>query len=231
VEHVWRRLERRPTGLRGLDRLLGGGFHAASLNTIYGEPTTGKTTLCLTFLLHHLASNPSARAYYLDVDNKLNTQRLLELAGPRRMVLPRLNLYTPDSFQSQGQALESLPPLNPLDVVVVDSATGLYRGEVGEGEEVFRVNQELNWQLALLVEQVSTSGATALATGQVRTRPGLGVVEPVSPRLLRYWSATLLRLERGAKPNTRYAFLEKPQPARKPIILTISGSGLTEETP
>jgi len=41
-----------PTGIEGLDRMLGGGFKVRSANMVEGAPGTGKTTLGLQFLIH-----------------------------------------------------------------------------------------------------------------------------------------------------------------------------------
>ena len=43
--------EAAPTGIAGLDDILGGGFPAHHLHLIEGAPGTGKTTLALRFLL------------------------------------------------------------------------------------------------------------------------------------------------------------------------------------
>lgn len=40
-----------PTGIEGLDRMLGGGFKPCSANMVEGAPGTGKTTLGLQFLI------------------------------------------------------------------------------------------------------------------------------------------------------------------------------------
>ncbi len=46
--------EKNPTGIPGLDSLIGGGFGTASLNMVVGYSGTGKTTLARHFLLNHL---------------------------------------------------------------------------------------------------------------------------------------------------------------------------------
>ena len=44
-------LERVPTGIYGLDNILGGGLDPDRLYVVEGKPGTGKTTLALQFLL------------------------------------------------------------------------------------------------------------------------------------------------------------------------------------
>jgi RecA/RadA recombinase len=219
-----------PTGIPSLDNLLGGGFHTRAINLIYGEATTGKTTLALTSVFHHLVVRPTAKAVYLDIDNKLNMARFEEIARSQgKQLLPRILLFTPESFSMQSDAFEQLPELSAGDLLVIDSLTGLYRGETEDAEKTFRVNKELNRQLGYLTEIAKTTGSTMLLTGQVRSILDTHQVEPVAQRLLRYWSETILRLEKTPHPGNRQAILEKPEESRAPIILTINDSGITEE--
>ena len=221
---------RTPTGIQPLDELLGGGFHTQAINLIYGEATTGKTTLSLTTVFHHLSTNRASQAIYLDIDNKLNTSRLQQIATAQgENLLTRLQLFTPESYTRQGDALEHLPMLQEGDLLIIDSLTGLYRGETEDAEKTFKVNKELNRQLGYLSEIAKTTGSTILLTGQVRSILETRQVEPVAQRLLRYWSETITKLEKTANPSSRQAILEKPNGTNNPIILTINQSGITEE--
>jgi RecA/RadA recombinase len=220
-----------PTGIPALDNLLGGGFHSQAINLIYGEPITGKTTLSLTTVFHHLYQSKTAKAVYLDIDNKLNMARLQQIAESQGSnLLTRLRLFTPESYRTQGDALEQLPELVEGDLLVVDSITGLYRGETENTEKTFRVNKELNRQLGYLTEIAKITGSTTLLTGQVRSILDTQEIEPVAQRLLRYWSETILRLEKTTDPGNRQAILEKPVESKSPIMLTINETGMTEET-
>ena len=218
------------TGIPSLDLLLGGGFHSKAINLIYGEATTGKTTLALTTVFHHLSHQPSAKALFLDIDNKLNVTRLKQISTSQgRNLLPRIQLFTPESFSMQSDTLEQLPELITGDLFIIDSITGLYRGETEDAEKTFRVNKELNRQLGYLSEISKTKGLTMVLTGQVRNILDTRQVEPVAQRLLRYWSETIIKLEITSQPSNRFAILEKPEESKAPIILTINQSGITEE--
>ena len=219
-----------PTGIPSLDNLLGGGFHSHAINLIYGEATTGKTTLSLTTVFHHLSQSRTAKAVYLDIDNKLNVARLEQIAESQGSnLLPRLQLFTPENYRNQGKALEQLPELVEGDLLVVDSITGLYRGETEDSEKTFQVNKELNRQLGYLTEIAKTTGSTTLLTGQVRSILDTNEIEPVAQRLLRYWSETILRLEKTMDPADRHAILEKPVESKTHTVLTINQTGITEE--
>jgi DNA repair protein RadB len=224
------RKTRTSTGIPSLDNLLGGGFHNKAINLIYGEATTGKTTLSLTTVFHHLNQQPSAKALYLDIDNKLNITRFEQIAKSQgKHLLTRIQLFNPESYSMQSNTLEHLPELIAGDLLVVDSITGLYRGETEDVEKTFRINKDLNRQLGYISEKAKTTGSTVLLTGQVRSILDTYQVEPVAQRLLRYWCETIIRLEKTNQPNNRFAILEKPEESKAPIILTINQSGITEE--
>ena len=219
------RVPRVGAGVASLDALLGGGFAPAAVNVVYGEAATGKTTLCVSAALSHLGRHRACDVYFIDSDNKLNIGRLTQMARPWGPgVLRRLHLHVPGSFREQGETLESLPGLGPLDLVVVDSVTGLYRGETGDEERTYRVNKELNRQLGYITEMARGGGATFVLTGQVRSILDTQLVEPVAPRLLGYWGSLVLRLERAPRPGVRQATLERPRGGA--VYLALGDAGL-----
>lgn len=225
-------MERRlPTGLSPLDDLLGGGFRYGAVSLIYGEASTGKTTIAITCLARHLERDPWAKAYYIDSDNKLSTRRLTQITEDPK-VLERLLIWRSMNFSEQGRTIESLPDLLPNGniPVVVDSITGPYRLETGDSAKTFRSNKELNRQLGFLSETAKTRDSAILVTGQVhsildRDPPE---VEPVAQRLLGYWSDTILKLETTSIQGVRQAILEKPGGERRSCRFKLGEAGLEE---
>ena len=92
--------ERCPSGIQGLDDILGGGLVADCFYLIQGDPGSGKTTLALQFLLEGLKRGESAfyvtlsetRAELLKVANShgwsLEQIPLMELSAIERMLRP-----------------------------------------------------------------------------------------------------------------------------------------------
>ena len=225
-------MERRlPTGLPSLDEILGGGFRYGAVSLIYGEASTGKTTLAITTLTRHLETDPWAKAYYIDSDNKLSTRRLTQITQDPQ-VLERLLIWRSMNFPEQGRTIESLPDLLPNGniPVVVDSITGPYRLKAGDSAKTFRANKELNRQLGFLSETAKTKDSAILITGQVhsildRDPPE---VEPVAQRLLGYWSDTILKLEITSIQGVRQAILEKPGEERRSCRFKLGEAGIEE---
>ena len=225
-------MERRlPTGLSSLDEILGGGFRYGAVSLIYGEASTGKTTIAISSLARHLEGDPWAKAFYLDSDNKLSTRRLTQITEDPE-VLERLLIWRSMNFPEQGRTIESLPYLLPNGniPVVVDSITGPYRLEAGNSAKTFRANKELNRQLGFLSETAKTKDSAILVTGQVhsildRDPPE---VEPVAHRLLEYWSDAILKLETTSIQGVRQAILEKPGEERRSCRFRLGEAGIEE---
>ena len=225
-------MERRlPTGLSPLDDLLGGGFRYGAVSLIYGEASTGKTTIAITSLARHLERDPWAKAYYIDSDNKLSTRRPTQITEDPE-VLERLLIWRSMSFHEQGRTIESLPDFLPNGniPVVVDSITGPYRLETGNSTKTFRSNKELNRQLGFLSETSKTKDSAILITGQVHSilDKDPPEVEPVAQRLLGYWSDTILKLETTSIQGVRHAILEKPGEGRRSCRFKLGEAGIEE---
>lgn len=228
-------MERRlSTGCVSLDEILGGGFRFGMVSLIYGEASTGKTTLALSCVIRHLGGDPSQKAFYIDADSSLSTNRIMQIAGSEGDLLEHLLVWRPRSFSEQTEIVESLPAhlTREATPVVVDSITGLYRLEAGDPNKTFSVNKALNRQLGFLSETAKTRGAAVLLVGQVHSVLGSETpqVEPVAQRLLRYWSDTVLKLESTQTPGIREALLEKPEGAEKACRFRLSDAGVEDVT-
>src|SRR5690348_9588832 len=79
-------LQRYPSGIAGLDRILSGGFFIGSLYLVMGPPGAGKTILGNPRCFHHIATG--GRAIYLSLLAETSS-RLLAMLEP-------FTFYTPD---------------------------------------------------------------------------------------------------------------------------------------
>jgi len=226
-------MERRlSTGCGSLDEILSSGFRFGKVSLIYGEASTGKTTLALSSVIRLLRGDLNQKAFYIDADNSLSSNRLMQIAGGDGGPLERLLIWRPRSFSEQTEIIERLPMhlSHEATPVVVDSITGLYRLDAGDPTRTFSVNKALNRQLGFLSETAKTREAAVLLIGQVHSVLGSETpqVEPVAQRLLRYWSDTVLRLEIAKMAGVREAVLEKPEEANKACRFRLSDAGVEE---
>ena len=219
------------TGSRAFDALLGGGAQPGSFLLLYGEPASGKTVVCLNFVANHLTLDPAAKAVYIDSDAKFSLERLKQITEDR-VDLRRFFYSKPTTFQEQANVIDDLESrLEPSDLVVIDSITGLYRVETGDSKRTFMENKELNRQLGQLKEIALTKEAATIITGQVRSilDSPIPAVEPVAPRLLYYWADFVVKLENTANSRIKQITLEKPTSRKGTIRLAITPTGLEDE--
>ncbi len=223
---------RTATGARALDALLGGGLQSGEVTFVYGEASSGKTTLALSIIVNHIRADPGARAYYVDADRKFSLPRFVEIASvDASEILKRFTYSKTENFEGQATLIEDLSlKVQRGDILVFDSITGLYRVETGDSLKTWAVNKELNRQLGHLKEMALTRGIVLLLTGQVRSVLDTPTpqVEPVAQRLLRFWSDTILRMETTPRQGVRRVIVEKPESRRGITRINIAAKGVID---
>ncbi len=207
-------MERIPSGSPSLDRLLHGGLPPGQLTLIYGEASTGKTVLALQFSLQ--AVRRGFRVIYVDADGEFPVERVRKLGREAENLMPNIGIFTPRNFYEQTILVENLDRiLHPtVGLLVFDTINSLYRLAVSNPELTTPANKELNRQLAYLARLAKTTGIPVLLTSQVRgtleeDRFQAERVEPVAPRILRFWCPNILQLKATARPNVKAAYLER----------------------
>jgi len=223
-------MEHLTSGCTALDNILNGGFRYGDVSLIYGEASSGKTTLTTSVVINHLLGDQWNKAYYIDGDGKLSIRRLVMIAGGDESILKRLIIWTPKTFEEQSLIIESFPSviIEEKAVVIIDSITGPYRFKAGDSRLTFTANKELNRELGYLSEVAKTKNAAVIIVGQVHSvmDSDFQAVEPVANRLLRYWSDVILKLETTTVIGIRQALLEKPDSGA--CRFKLSDIGITE---
>ena len=181
-------LERMPTGMDELDRVLGGGFVPGSVVLIGGDPGAGKSTLLL-----QVAAAIARRAPMLYVSGEESLQQIADRA--RRLALPLDNLLV--AAETRVEAVAELAQQHRPSVMVIDSiqvmhveSTGSVPGSVAQVRE----------SAALLTRLAKQTLTTVILVGHVTKEGNLA-----GPKVLEHMIDCFVMLDSPA--GTRFRTL------------------------
>ena len=222
------------TGCGGLDELLNGGLAAETMHLLYGEAETGKTTLATQCAVN--CARIGYKTIYVDSEDTFRAKRLMQIASvDAQKVAPEIILARPKTFKEQTAIFDRLDEYltEKVGLIIVDTITALYSAEVGgESKETFKLNRELNRQLAYLAQIVKTRRVPALVTSQVRSvlMAHEAGFEPVARRVLKFWSNVVINLKLTSESGVIRAILEKHPQHLKPesCLLRIVEEGIKD---
>lgn len=225
-----------PTGSSGLDELLNGGCVAETMHLLYGEAETGKTTLAIQCAVN--CARIGYKTIFIDSEGTFSAKRLTQIAvGDIQEVAPNIILGKLSTFKEQSAILDKLDEYitEKVGLIVMDTITSLYSAELGgESKETFKLNRELNRQMARLAQIVKTRKVAALVTSQVRSVFMAREVdfEPVARRVLKFWSNVVINLKLTSQSGVIRAVLEThPQRLRsQSCLLRIVEEGIKDYT-
>jgi len=199
--------DRRTTGVAALDELLGGGLETRTITQIYGEPASGKSTLCMLAAVSCLREGHPV--VYIDSEG-FSIERFRQIAGEdTERIAEHLFLFEPLDFEHQGTMIaeaEKVLKAHKPGLLVMDSATALYRTDLEKGRDAL---QALTKQMIHLLGYCKRYEIPVIITNQVymdttkNTFYGLGGVA------LEHLSKAIVRLEKTDTAGVRRARLVK----------------------
>lgn len=224
-----------PTGCSCIDTVLEGGLSAGSINLIYGEPETGKSTLALQCALN--CALQGLKTLFIDCDNTFSTERLFNLSTSNfDTVAEMILLMKPADFAEQTFVVDHLEDYiaKNFGLVVIDTFNSLYRAKVAETSSktaTFTLNRELNRQMAVLAQTAKMLNVPIVVTSQVRSifSELSSSVTPVAQRILKFWADTVIALKPTDTPSVVQAILEKNRNTQEvTCYLRIAETGIHE---
>jgi len=201
------------TGSDKLDGLLNGGLRPEFIHLVYGEAETGKSTLAMQCAVN--CARKSRKTVFLDAEGTFSSRRLTQIAGGDvKEIAPYIILARPVSFREQSAIVDKLDDYlsQGVSLVVVDTITSLYSAKLSEDpKSTFRLNRELNKQMAYLAQIAKSRKIATLVTSQVRSVFATGEfdLEPVARRVLKFWSNAVISLRLTQQESVIRAILEK----------------------
>lgn len=196
-----------------LDSYMNGGISPETVTLIYGEAETGKSTLTTQCAVN--CAQQGLKTLYVDCDGMFSAKRLSQLStGKFDEVAELIILVKPTEFREQTALVDHLLDYTAKNtgLVVFDTFTSLYRARVSESAgKPFRLNRELNRQMALLAETAKIQKIPIIVVSQVR-----GVIDepfedvaPVATRVLKFWADTIIAMRPTENSQVIKAVLEK----------------------
>jgi DNA repair protein RadB len=218
--------DKRGSGITALDRLLGGGFETRTITQFYGEPASGKSSICMVAAVTCLRDGHSV--VYIDSEG-FSIDRFRQIAGPdTERIADRLFLFEPHDFDHQGSMIaeaEKVLKMHKPELLVMDSATGLYRTDLDKGRDAM---QALTRQVIQLLGYSKRYDIPVIITNQVYMDTSKNIYLGLGGTALEHMSKAIIRLEKAAGTRSRVARLVKhrSRPEGDSIEFEIVESGI-----
>jgi DNA repair protein RadB len=213
------------TGSPELDDLMGGGLEPKIITQVYGEPASGKSTVCILSSVSALRGGSGV--IFLDSEG-FSAERFRQVAGERAMDLARnLFLYEPHDFSQQAvmvRAMDTLLREGGIGLIVVDSATGLYRSQLEKGKDAL---QRLATQVIQLLGYARRYEVPVLISNQVYMDPGRNQFVGLGGTALEHLSKVIVRLERVDSARRATLVKHRSRPAGASFDFTITQTGIS----
>lgn len=170
--------ERSPTGMKELDRVLGGGVVKGSLILVGGDPGIGKSTLLLQL------------CDTLKTDSKIIYISGEESVGQIKLRADRLKVKRPDLFivsASNYETIASMAATEKPGVIIIDSIQTMYTDAITSAPGSVSQVREVT---AALMRLAKSSGITVIIVGHVTKEGAIA-----GPRVLEHMVDTVLYFE------------------------------------
>ncbi|KAF1335662.1 DNA repair protein rad51, partial [Globisporangium splendens] len=238
------------TGSNALDELLKGGFETGSITELFGEFRTGKTQLChqlcVTCQLPVDRGGGEGKALYIDTEGTFRPQRLVAIAERYGLdgesVLDNVAFARAYNSEHQMQLLVQASAMmaeSRFALVIVDSATALFRTDYSGRGELAARQQELAKFLRALTRMADEFGVAVVVTNQVRgcemtANPDSGMfakdpLQPIGGNIMAHASCTRLRLKKGRGENRVMKVVDSPILPEAEAIYSITEQGIQDE--
>jgi DNA repair protein RadB len=218
--------ERQSSGNAALDHLLGGGFEVRTITQFYGEPASGKSTLCMMSAIACLHAGHSV--VYIDTEG-FSIERFRQIAGAdTEKIADRLFLFEPLDFEHQGATIaeaDTILKAHKTGLLIMDSATALYRTDLEKGRDSI---QMLTRQMIQLLGYSKRYEIPVIITNQVYMDTIKNTYFGLGGTALEHISKVIIRLEKTDTPGLRRARLVKhrSQPEGACFDFEITGNGI-----
>jgi DNA repair protein RAD51 len=234
------------TGSKELDKLLDGGFETGSITEIFGEFRTGKTQLChqicVTCQLPLDQGGGEGKALYIDTEGTFRPERILSIAERYGLngddVLDNIAYARAYNTDHQSQLLlqaSAMMAENRFGVIVVDSATALYRTDYSGRGELSARQMHLARFLRTLQRLADEYGVAVVITNQVVAQVDGQTMfqdpkKPIGGNIMAHASTTRLYLRKGRGESRICKIYDSPCLPEAEATFAITPQGIADSS-
>ena len=187
-----------PIGVANIDVATGcGGIPRQRITEIYGNESSGKTTLCLQTMASCQAHGWTAA--FIDAEHALD----LDWAQANGVNIDKLLISQPDSGDEALNIVETLVDAKSVDLIIIDSVAALVPqeeldGDVGDSH-IGAQARLLSQAMRKLVGKAKKSNSAILFVNQIREKIGVRFGSPETTpggRALKFYSSMRMEVRR-----------------------------------
>ncbi|KAI8847110.1 hypothetical protein BC829DRAFT_444849 [Chytridium lagenaria] len=204
------------TGSKELDKLLGGGIETGSITEIFGEFRTGEDSLPSQM------GGGEGKCMYIDTEGTFRPERLLAVAE-------RYGMNGEEVLDNAAAMMAD----QRFSLLIVDSATGLYRTDYSGRGELSDRQRHLAKFLRILLRLADEFGVAVVITNQVVAQvDGAASMfnadpkKPIGGHVMAHSSTTRLSLRKGRGENRICKIYDSPCLPESEAMFSINADGI-----
>lgn len=190
-----------PSGSYALDYVLGGGLPRGRLIEIFGQESSGKSTLC-SFIIAQVQKR-GGKCVYIDAEQAFDA----EYAGKIGVDTKKLYLAQVGTLEEGMDVIRAFVSTNDIDLIVVDSVAALAPKDEIEREEMLKDTmglqaRKLGTSLRILSPMIGKSKTIVIFINQTRDKIGIVYGNPETTpggKALKFFSSVRLNVRKGEK--------------------------------
>lgn len=191
------------TGCYSIDRLLGcGGIPKGRIVEVFGQESSGKSTLCLFFIAQ--VQRSGGVCLYIDAENAYDAQYAKHVGVDESKLL----VMQPTSLEEAMDSVREIVKTNAVDLIVVDSLAALVPKAFLEGEEMLKDSMAVQARLMskalqILTGEIARSKTIVVFINQTRENMNIKWAGPreTTPggKALKFYSSIRLQVTKGTR--------------------------------
>ncbi|EEA05081.1 Rad51 protein, putative [Cryptosporidium muris RN66] len=233
------------TGSKQLDRLLQGGIETGNITEIFGEFRTGKTQLChtlaVTCQLPVEHNGGEGKCLWIDTEGTFRPERIVQIAERFSLnasdCLDNIAYARGFNTEHQMDLLQSAVAMmseSRFALMIVDSATALYRSEYNGRGELASRQSHLGQFLRGLQKIADTFGVAVIITNQVMSKvDAMAAIfqndkVPIGGNIIAHASQTRLYLKKGRAETRICKIYDSPNLPEGDTAFAITEGGIND---